>query len=454
MSNTYGQQKEDKARDYFEKKKTETKSTSNKEYCLICKKVLYQNEKITIDSFAGKIFHTTCFKCKYCKCTLNQGNWGQLGEDFYCKTHTVELFKKGGGKYEVQGTPSKQEELLNKVDKEGDHPEEKVINSPRIGYEVHVKSDENMMEKYMIKEEEKPTKSDHVSTPTSYQEKIVSQVESQDPVSPRGHLKGYVKQSPSGSQKETCFVCSKTVYVNERVSVDGKIFHQDCFRCKYCKCKLNSSNMSQIKSEFYCKTHVLELFKKAGKYDVGSSTEKQEELATLNKTSVPRRNDYTKEDLETIEKMEEYVKKGIIEEFEFNNKLEKMNESYEKKALEGNQINTVVVKSVHSSPQVKQEKYVEKGVEKAGNSASLYSTQDQEAIDKLEELYKMGILTNDERNAKVNQITEKYKKSTSKSSQMSDEDVQVLEKLKKLLDMGVLTHEEYQAKVKQIKDKY
>lgn len=308
----------------------------------------------------------------------------------------------------------------------------------------------------MIKEEEKtstPLTNEAPSTPVNlptYQEKLVNLVESQDPTSPRGYLKGKGVKTPTpGPQKETCYVCNKSVYVNERVSVDGKIFHQDCFRCKYCKCKLNSSNMSQIKSEFYCKTHVLELFMKAGKYDVGSTVEKQEEL-TNSKNSVARRNDYTKEDLETIEKLEDYVKKGIIEEFEFNNKLESINEKYEKKPVnESPQISTVIVKNVHS-PQVKQQK-----MERVEESNSPYSRDDQEAISKVEELHKMGILTNDERDAKINQITEKYKKNTSsKQSKMSDDDIQVLEKLKKLKDMGVLTDDEYSLKLKQINEKY
>lgn len=65
---------------------------------------------------------------------------------------------------------------------------------------------------------------------------------------------------PSGIEKrpvvkDKCSVCGKNVYYNEKISIDGKLFHQDCFRCKQCKCRLDLSNQGRLGDDFFCKAH-------------------------------------------------------------------------------------------------------------------------------------------------------------------------------------------------------
>lgn len=55
--------------------------------------------------------------------------------------------------------------------------------------------------------------------------------------------------------RDSCFLCKKLVYFNERVLFDKKIFHTDCFRCKQCKCKLTNSNAARLGDDYYCKPH-------------------------------------------------------------------------------------------------------------------------------------------------------------------------------------------------------
>ena len=37
---------------------------------------------------------------------------------------------------------------------------------------------------------------------------------------------------------EECPVCTKKVYPMEKVQIDGKLFHKNCFRCNHCKGQL------------------------------------------------------------------------------------------------------------------------------------------------------------------------------------------------------------------------
>ena len=55
-----------------------------------------------------------------------------------------------------------------------------------------------------------------------------------------------------------CFVCGKTAYPLEQVQAGGKIYHNWCFKCKECNCKLNLKNFffDQGTQASYCKNHI------------------------------------------------------------------------------------------------------------------------------------------------------------------------------------------------------
>jgi len=67
--------------------------------------------------------------------------------------------------------------------------------------------------------------------------------------------------------KEICKVCTKTVYVAEKLSADGKIFHKQCFRCSHCNRTLKLGNYCSFENKLFCKPHFIQLFKSRGKYD-------------------------------------------------------------------------------------------------------------------------------------------------------------------------------------------
>jgi hypothetical protein len=59
-----------------------------------------------------------------------------------------------------------------------------------------------------------------------------------------------------GGGGEKCSICSKTVYPGERIATNGRVWHQDCFRCSKCNSKLSISSYElDPQGTPFCKTH-------------------------------------------------------------------------------------------------------------------------------------------------------------------------------------------------------
>jgi len=71
-----------------------------------------------------------------------------------------------------------------------------------------------------------------------------------------------------------CQVCAKTVYAMEKVSVEGKSFHENCFKCAQCKKKLSPGTYTALENTYYCKPHYTQLFTTKGNYSEGFGKEK------------------------------------------------------------------------------------------------------------------------------------------------------------------------------------
>ncbi|XP_059318784.1 LIM domain-containing protein WLIM2b-like isoform X1 [Lycium ferocissimum] len=75
----------------------------------------------------------------------------------------------------------------------------------------------------------------------------------------------------SGTQ-DKCAACKKTVYPLEKVTVDGEMYHNLCFRCVHGGCKLTTSSYAAFDGRLYCKPHFSQLFKEKGSYNHLSKT--------------------------------------------------------------------------------------------------------------------------------------------------------------------------------------
>jgi len=72
-----------------------------------------------------------------------------------------------------------------------------------------------------------------------------------------------------------CVTCNKRAYLNERVSVDGNVYHKKCFRCSAPECGklLTPGTYAAMSGTFFCKNCFKHLFKLKGNYDEGFGKE-------------------------------------------------------------------------------------------------------------------------------------------------------------------------------------
>ena len=88
---------------------------------------------------------------------------------------------------------------------------------------------------------------------------------------------GNVSPAPDASSKKSpapakwtpvaapkCLVCEKSVYENEKLTADGKVWHKTCFRCGHCRKVLSLGNYAAVSDKVFCKPHFKQLFAEGG----------------------------------------------------------------------------------------------------------------------------------------------------------------------------------------------
>ncbi|PRP87045.1 xin actin-binding repeat-containing protein 2 isoform 3 [Planoprotostelium fungivorum] len=73
---------------------------------------------------------------------------------------------------------------------------------------------------------------------------------------------------------ESCDICTKTLYITEKIVADGKNFHKNCFKCGHCNTVLKLGNYAGLDGKFFCKPHFKQLFQSKGNYNEGFGNEK------------------------------------------------------------------------------------------------------------------------------------------------------------------------------------
>ncbi|MED6156860.1 LIM domain-containing protein wlim1 [Stylosanthes scabra] len=70
-----------------------------------------------------------------------------------------------------------------------------------------------------------------------------------------------------GGTQQKCMACDKTVYLVDKLTADGRIFHKACFRCHHCRSTLKLSNYCSFEGVLYCRPHYDQLYKRTGSLD-------------------------------------------------------------------------------------------------------------------------------------------------------------------------------------------
>lgn len=79
--------------------------------------------------------------------------------------------------------------------------------------------------------------------------------------------------------REKCELCDTPVYSIEKLVVDDKIYHSNCFICQVCKKRLGPIDHGFLDGCLYCRVHLVQ------KHKSRQSTEKQDVNAPLTNVS-------------------------------------------------------------------------------------------------------------------------------------------------------------------------
>lgn len=89
----------------------------------------------------------------------------------------------------------------------------------------------------------------------------------------QNHQQERNKRMSLGSS-DRCLVCEKRVYILEKLTADGKVFHKTCFRCNHCQKVLSLGTYASLEGKLFCKPHFKQLFKLKGNYSEGFGKKK------------------------------------------------------------------------------------------------------------------------------------------------------------------------------------
>ncbi|GAM18812.1 hypothetical protein SAMD00019534_019870 [Acytostelium subglobosum LB1] len=192
------------------------------EKCTACEKTVYATEKIVVeDKEDKKTFHKLCLKCSHCKITLSLGNYASLNGVMFCKPHFKQLFATKGNYDEGFGKSKHSTQWAPQANPAASAPSS------------------------FIKLEETKT-TEKKDTPTGISSRF------------------------SGSL-DKCTVCTKTVYLTEKLIVedkdDKKVLHKQCLKCSHCKITLSLGTYASMNGVYYCKPHFKQLFAAKGNFD-------------------------------------------------------------------------------------------------------------------------------------------------------------------------------------------
>jgi len=193
------------------------------EKCTACARAVYATEKFIVEETGTKKpYHKSCLRCSKegCGKQLDLGSYTSIDGTIFCKPHYQQLFKSKGNYDESFGMSKPENWKGNNIvtEKLSFIPKTEEINDSSSSVEKH-KTSEATAEK--------------------------------------------IRKWREDSQSEVCFICSKSVFLAERIIVEEKnskkFYHNSCFKCFQCDVKLDLRNYGSTNGKNYCLTHLKEV---------------------------------------------------------------------------------------------------------------------------------------------------------------------------------------------------
>ncbi|RHY36374.1 hypothetical protein DYB25_003454 [Aphanomyces astaci] len=246
--------------------------------CVTCSKAVYYNDP-QVQGKASHLYHKSCFKCSECACQLTLNTFAYHGDTLLCKTHYMTFFRTtnsygGEDKFKKQ----KDDVVSAAVVKEIATAASIASTAPVDA--VAASGPPAPLELTPLDINDKPSKVSPLRDSLSSNPFLRSDsdrnvrsnsdapsLEAAKRISPNNGVTK-VKRVFGGSPK--CALCTKSVYANDlKTQLEGKIFHQECFKCATCSTQLNLNNFTFAGDQLLCKVHYMETFHKNNGYAGG-----------------------------------------------------------------------------------------------------------------------------------------------------------------------------------------
>eukprot|EP00005_Dracoamoeba_jomungandri_P005021 CAMPEP_0174258294 /NCGR_PEP_ID=MMETSP0439-20130205/7309_1 /TAXON_ID=0 /ORGANISM="Stereomyxa ramosa, Strain Chinc5" /LENGTH=490 /DNA_ID=CAMNT_0015341749 /DNA_START=1335 /DNA_END=2807 /DNA_ORIENTATION=+ len=264
-----------------------SKFGGNAELCVKCGKRCYQAEKVVMEQ---RIFHIECLRCKECNKKLSGNNWGGFvppDDDPYCKPCYTRMVQAAGSSVAISGstaqwTPKEDSEKKSNplASRFGGNAERCVTCGKRcyIAEKVVMEGKIFHIECLRCKDCNKKVGGnnwggfveDEPMCKPCYNKLVMAaggSVEFSGSTSSTWKKDEKKKSNPlasrfGGGATDPCTGCGKKVYMAEKVTLEGTIWHQKCLRCKSCSRQVSGANFGGFvppDNDLYCKVHYQQL---------------------------------------------------------------------------------------------------------------------------------------------------------------------------------------------------
>ncbi|CAK4085540.1 unnamed protein product [Aphanomyces euteiches] len=242
--------------------------------CAACSKAVYYNDP-KVNGKASHLYHKSCFKCSQCACQLTLNTFAYHGDTLLCKTHYMTYFRTtnsygGEDKFKKQ----KDDVVSSSVVKEIaavitpraaapapptrlEIPPQDIQDKPTNVSPLRESLSSNP---FLRSDSNRSLRSNSNSSSLSEDGKRISPN--------NGAPK--VKRIFAFGGSPKCAACSKSVYANDaKTQLEGKSFHQMCFKCVTCSTQLNLNNFTYAGDQLRCKVHYMKHFHENNGYAGG-----------------------------------------------------------------------------------------------------------------------------------------------------------------------------------------
>jgi len=262
----------------------------NYETCTRCSKKCYMAEKVTME---GQVWHANCLRCDDCNKKLSGANWGGFVPPDnvpYCKPCYKKMVMAAGSSVAISGSTAgwtpKESTGEKKPSRFGGNYEsctgcgKKCYMAEKVSMEGQVWHENCLRCKECNKKisganwgafvppDDKPhCKPCYTKLVMAAGNSVaLSGSSARKTASPTASPKT-TRKFNFGGNYESCAVCSKKVYMAEKITMEGGVYHINCLRCKECNQKVTGANYGGFvppDNDLLCSNHYNQMISKLG----------------------------------------------------------------------------------------------------------------------------------------------------------------------------------------------